>query len=181
MSFIRPPNRESTDGCRRGQRYSPAGDYRGNGLKSDLNEGIDNPARNRLAPVLLSHRNVLVISRDPGMGDRGAPEPANNCHLPHCLLLKPRRPRTARRTPYSVTQLADVDLQFGDGAAEGVAVHAELARRAALVAFIFLEDGQDETLLEFSPALGVKNVASVHLQNKRFQLIFHKGALFSKV
>ena len=77
----------------------------------------------------------------------------------------------------AVAELADVDLQFGDGAAERVAVHAEFAGGAALVAFVFLQHGQDETLLEFTHAFGIKNIAAVHLQDKCFQLIFHDAFL----
>jgi hypothetical protein len=74
---------------------------------------------------------------------------------------------------YAVAELADVDLQLGDGAAERVAVHAQFAGGAALVAFVFFEDGQDETFFEFSDAFRIKNIAAVHLQNECFQLIFH--------
>ena len=41
----------------------------------------------------------------------------------------------------AVTQLADVNLQFADGAAESIAMHPQFASGAALVAFVFLENG----------------------------------------
>jgi hypothetical protein len=39
------------------------------------------------------------------------------------------------------------------------------------------EHGQDETFLELTHALGIKNIAAVHLQDKCFQLIFHDAFL----
>ena len=78
---------------------------------------------------------------------------------------------------HAIAELADVNLQLGDGAAEGVAVHSQFAGGAALVPFIFLEHGQDETLLEFTHAFGIKNIAAVHLQDECFQLIFHDAFL----
>src|SRR5580658_5949066 len=79
----------------------------------------------------------------------------------------------AGRALDAVAELADVDFQLGDGAAQGVAMHAQFAGGAALVAFIFLQHGQDETFLELAHAFRIKNIAAVHLQDKRFQLIFH--------
>jgi len=75
---------------------------------------------------------------------------------------------------YAVAELADVNLQFADSAAESVAVHSKFAGGAALVTFIFFEHSQNETLFEFSHAFGIKNVAAVHLQDECFQLIFHE-------
>jgi len=83
----------------------------------------------------------------------------------------------AGRALDAVAELADVDLQLGDGAAEGVAVHAQFAGGAALVAFVLLQDGQDETFFELAYAFGIQNIAAVHLQDKRFQLIFHDASL----
>ena len=83
----------------------------------------------------------------------------------------------AGRALDAVAELADVDFQLGDGAAEGVAVHAQLAGGAALVAFVLLQDGQDETFFELADTFGIQNIAAVHLQDKRFQLIFHDASL----
>jgi hypothetical protein len=77
----------------------------------------------------------------------------------------------------TVAELADVNLQFADGATQGVAVHSQFACGAALVAFVFLKNGQDKAFLELAHSLGIKNVASVHLQNQCFQLVFHDGSL----
>ncbi len=98
--------------------------------------------------------------------------------LPHSLFLETGRACAARWTPDSFAKLAKVNFQFRDGAAEGVAVHSELARRAALIALVFLQHGQDKALLEFPYTFGIENIASVHLEDECFQLVFH-GALFS--
>ena len=61
-------------------------------------------------------------------------------------------------------------------------MHSEFARRAALVAFILLKYGEDKALFEFAHALGIENVALVHLQDECFQLIFHDSlSLLSNV
>jgi hypothetical protein len=52
-------------------------------------------------------------------------------------------------------------------------VHAKLARGAALVAFVLLQNSQDKFLFEFAHSFGVKNVTPVHLHNKGFELISH--------
>jgi hypothetical protein len=76
-----------------------------------------------------------------------------------------------------VAELADIDFEFGDGAAERVAVHAQFARGAALVALVFLKHGQDEAFLELTHTLVIEDVAFVHLQDERFQLISHVASL----
>ena len=68
----------------------------------------------------------------------------------------------------SVAEEANVDFEFGESAAEGVAVHAQFAGGAALVAFVFLENRQDEALFKFADSLGVKDVAFVHLHDEGF-------------
>ena len=54
------------------------------------------------------------------------------------------RTRAAWRTLHAIAQLAHVNLELGDGAAQRVAVHAQFARRAALVALVLLQNGQDK-------------------------------------
>src|SRR5580658_7377067 len=83
----------------------------------------------------------------------------------------------ARRTLGAIPELANIDFEFSNRPAQSVSVHVELARGAALVAFILLQDGEDKPLLEFSHAFGIKNVTSIHLQDERFQLIFHDRSL----
>ena len=57
-------------------------------------------------------------------------------------------------------------------------MHAQFARGAALIAFVLLKNGQNETLLKFAHTFGIKNVAAIHLQDKCFQLISHDESLF---
>ena len=93
------------------------------------------------------------------------------------FLVQGHRTCAAWRTLNSIAELANVDLELAERAAESVAVHSQFARGAALVALVFLEDGEDKTFLEFPHSLGIENVAFVHLQNQRFQLIFHDASL----
>lgn len=97
--------------------------------------------------------------------------------LANNLLLKRDRAGAAGRTLDAVAELANINLQLSDGAAEGVTVHSQFTGGPALVALVFLKHGQDEALLELAHALGIKNIASVHLQDKCFQLIFHDAFL----
>ena len=83
----------------------------------------------------------------------------------------------ARRTAPSVPQGLGVELEFGNGAAEGVAVHAKLAGSFALVSVAVLQDRENELLLEFADGFGIGNTASVHVHNQSFQLIFHDASL----
>jgi hypothetical protein len=99
--------------------------------------------------------------------------------LPRSLLIEGDGAGAARRTFHALPELPYVDLQLGNGAAERIAVHAKLTCRPALIALVFLEHRQNEALFEFTHALGIKNVAFVHLQNECFQLIFHDAFLFS--
>jgi hypothetical protein len=102
---------------------------------------------------------------------------AGACGLSRRLLFQRDRTRAARRAFRAIPQLPNINLEFVDGPAQSVSVHVELARGTALVAFVFLQDGEDKSLLKLTHALGIKNVASVHLQDERFQLIFHGRSL----
>ena len=97
--------------------------------------------------------------------------------LSHQLLFRRDRANAARRPLYPIPQLANINLQFRDRAAEGVTVHAQFSGRPALVAFVLLENGEDKSFFKFAHSFGVKNIASVHLQDQRFQLIFHDASL----
>ena len=70
-----------------------------------------------------------------------------------------------------------VETQLGDGAAESVAVHAQLACGLTLVALVFLQHGKDESLLELADRFRIENSALVHLQYQGFQLVFHSASL----
>ena len=89
-----------------------------------------------------------------------------------------RRADAARRPTGTRTESPNVKMEFSDGAAEGVAMHAKLACCLALIAPVFLQHGQNKALLEFADGFGIKNPALVHLQNQCFQLIFHSASLY---
>ena len=94
---------------------------------------------------------------------RGAPD-----RLAHRFLFHRQGPRAAGWALRAIAKLADVDFEFIDRPAEGIAMHAQLAGSPALVAFIFLENSEDKALLKFAHALGIEDVAFVHLQDERF-------------
>ena len=96
------------------------------------------------------------------------------------FLFQVGRTGAARWTLDAVAELADVDLQLRNRSAERIAMHAQFPCRAALVSFVLVEHGQNEAFLEFTHALGIKNIASVHLQDECFQLIFHDESLFAQ-
>src|SRR5262249_14555158 len=83
------------------------------------------------------------------------------------------RPGAARRAPHTVPQLAEINLQLGNRSTQSVSMHAQFPRSAALVAFIFLQNGEDELFLELAHRFGIENIAFVHLSNERFELISH--------
>ncbi len=87
----------------------------------------------------------------------------------------------ARRTARAAAQSFGVELEFGDGAAESIAVHAQLAGRLALVALAVLQHGENELLLEFADGFGISDAALVHLHDQSFQLIFHDASLFTSI
>ena len=76
-----------------------------------------------------------------------------------------------------MAQYLHVEFQFRYSAAESVAVHAQLARGLTLVALVFLQHGEDESLFELADRFRVENPALVHLQYQGFQLIFHSASL----
>jgi len=88
--------------------------------------------------------------------------------LANSLLLESDGTGTARGATGSVAEEANVNFEFGESTTEGVAMHAEFAGGAALVAFIFLENGEDEALFEFADCLRIKDVALVHLHDEGF-------------
>ena len=71
-----------------------------------------------------------------------------------------------------------VELQLRDGAAEGVAVHAQLPRRLTLISLVFLQNCKDEPLLKLANRLRIEDPTLMHLKYQGFQLIFHSASLF---
>lgn len=97
-------------------------------------------------------------------------------NLPRGFLLHEKsscRSSAARWPTTAIPQGANIKLQFRYCATESVSVHAELARGLALVAIVFLKNGEDEALLELSYGFRIKNPTVVHLQDEGFQLILH--------
>lgn len=88
--------------------------------------------------------------------------------LAHKFLLQSSGAGAAGRALRAIPKLPDIDLKFVDGAAQRIAVHAQFAGGAALVALVFLKHGEDESFFEFAHTLRIKDVAPVHLQNQCF-------------
>jgi hypothetical protein len=76
------------------------------------------------------------------------------------------------RTLGAAAHGTNVDLEFLHGSAQGVAVHSQLPGRLALIAAVFFENRNDETLFEFTNRFRIKDIAVVHLKDEGFQLIF---------
>src|SRR5688572_1902504 len=92
------------------------------------------------------------------------------------FFLHRQRTRAAWWPPGGGPQRAQVELELGDGAAQGVAVHSQFARRPALIAAILLQDRHDEALLKLTHRLGIQDSASVHLLDECFELVFHRAS-----
>jgi hypothetical protein len=70
---------------------------------------------------------------------------------------------TARRATTAIPELADINLQFFDRPAEGIAMHPKLPRGTALIAAIFMQNGRNETSFKFTHRFGIKNITAIHL------------------
>jgi len=81
------------------------------------------------------------------------------------------------RAASAVAKQPHIYFQLINGAAQGVAVHPELTRRAALIAFVLLQDCRNKTAFKFAYRFGIKDIAAVHLLYQRFKLIFHGSSL----
>jgi hypothetical protein len=84
---------------------------------------------------------------------------------------------TSWRTPAAIAELTHIKFEFANGTAQSIAVHPQLPGGATLIALVLFEDGCYETFLEFSYCFGIKDVASIHLVYKCFELIFHRNSL----
>src|SRR5579864_1450299 len=73
------------------------------------------------------------------------------------LLLQGEGFLAANGTSSAVAELANVELELGDGSAESIAVHPQFSRGFALIALVLLEHVHDEALLEFADGLRVEN------------------------
>ena len=84
----------------------------------------------------------------------------------------------ARRPANPTTQTLRIQLQLGNGAAEGVTVHSQLACCLALVSLAVLQYGENKSFFELTNAFRISYAVLVHLQDQSFQLIFHDASLF---
>src|SRR5277367_1976829 len=84
---------------------------------------------------------------------------------------------TPRRTLQPPANLCRIKLQLGNGAAERVAVHAQLAGRLALVAPVPRQHLQNEALLELTHPFGIGDAARLHVCYQTIQLSLQKKPL----
>jgi hypothetical protein len=97
--------------------------------------------------------------------------------LPRDLSVVSCRASWPGRAASAVAKQPHIYFQLINRAAQGVAVHPELTRRATLIAFVLLQDCGNKTALKFAYRFGIKDIAAVHLLYQRFKLIFHGSSL----
>ena len=81
------------------------------------------------------------------------------------------------RPAHALANLGRIHTQLAEGAAEGVAMHAELFGGLALVAAMARQDLKDEALLELAHRVHVRHSCGLHSQNKMVQLALHSRFL----
>ena len=69
------------------------------------------------------------------------------------------------RTTHAAANLRGIEVEFGEGAAKGIPVHAELFRGLALIALVVGKHFEDVALLELLDGVGVRDSRAVHLDN----------------
>ena len=67
---------------------------------------------------------------------------------------------------HAVADLRSVHVKLSESAAEGIAVHAELIGRFALVTFVVRQYFEDVALLELANGLRVRDAGAVHLHDQ---------------
>jgi len=90
-----------------------------------------------------------------------------------------RRFFTAYGPSGTIPELPNIKFEFGDGTAQGIAVHAQFTRGFALVAFVLLKNVHNEALLEFTNRFRVEDAARVHLRHECFKLVLHRSLTFA--
>ena len=75
----------------------------------------------------------------------------------------------AGRPAHAVADLRGVHVELGQGAAEGVAVHAEFFGGLALVALVLRQNFKDVALFELTNGLRVRDAGAVHLRDQTVQ------------
>ena len=94
--------------------------------------------------------------------------------LADSLLYLKYRTLGMRRTLEPMTNLHGIDIQFGNGAAERVAMHAQFFCCLTLIALVVRKYCKKVTALEFTHRFSIRNTASMHRCHKDFQFAFHK-------
>jgi hypothetical protein len=79
------------------------------------------------------------------------------------------------RTLESIANLCWIEIEFRDGAAKSVAVHAQFPGRLALVSSVMRQHFQDEALLELTHCLVIGDTPGMHLCHKAVQFTFHRN------
>jgi len=67
---------------------------------------------------------------------------------------------------HAIADLGGVHVEFSQGAAEGVAMHAELFGSLALVALVLCQHFEDVALFELANGLRIRNAGVVHLRDQ---------------
>jgi hypothetical protein len=70
---------------------------------------------------------------------------------------------------HAVTDLSGVHVEFGEGTAQGVTVHAKLFGSLALVSLMVRKHFEDVSLFELANGVRVRNSGAVHLRNESVQ------------
>ena len=73
-------------------------------------------------------------------------------------------PLAHHRPAHAVADLGSVHIQLREGAAQRVAMHAELGRGLALIALVMGKDFEDVALLELPDRIRIGNAGTVHLR-----------------
>ncbi len=77
-------------------------------------------------------------------------------------------------TAHAAANLSGVEVEFGEDAAEGVAVHSELLGGLALVAFVVGEDFEQVAALELTDSFVVGDSGAVHLHYETVEFALHE-------
>lgn len=95
--------------------------------------------------------------------------------LPRAYQLRRRKNSMlpARRTLQPQLDLHWIQLQLGHDAAQCVAVHAQLSRSLALVAFVVAQHFLNVSSAKLADSLLVGDATGVHLYDKIIQFAFH--------
>jgi hypothetical protein len=88
--------------------------------------------------------------------------------------LRKQGPITHHRPPHAFADLRGIHIEFRKCPAERVAMHAQLRRRLALVAFVMGKNFQDVTLLELPDGVRIRYAGAVHLRDQGVQFALQR-------